>query len=1086
MMRVTTLYARSARATAEYYTKYLTKADGELPGRWTGQQAPGLGLTGEVTTEALEALLSGTHPTTHNTLGRPFADRTTKTGATIPAVAGFDATLSAPKSLSVWWALTGDDGLAVCHDIAVKAVIDTIEKYGATTRVRSNGRRMHLDTNGLTVAVFRQSTSRADDPNLHTHVVISSKVQTADGRWLALDARMLKKHQRTLGGLYQSVLRAELTHRYGVAFNEIVSGQAEIAGISPDVLNAFSKRTEVIDAEMTNRLAEFVDRNGRDPSIRERAAIERATAADTRDKKTDATLPDLKQRWEHEAAHYMVNGAILTRDIADAARRQPAPPTTMSIETVVEQLSEKMSTWHRMDVLRALCDTAPQQPNIDGKTWIKVLDRSVDAVLDTCIDLDPTSETTPRRTSDGRSVWIEPIASHSTSSHVLAQEEHILTFATTAQLDPPTHSSTIDGPGLDGGQHEAAAAIAGNDRLVLVVGPAGAGKTTMLRSAVTDLHANRRAVIGLAPTAKAAHVLETETGMLADTVAKLLYDLDHPENSNAMGDPGPGTTVIIDEAGMLNTADLHQIVVHAEQREWRVALVGDPYQLQAVGRGGMFKELCDTGRIVELEHLHRFTNRWEAQASLQLREGSPAVLYTYEAHDRIKPGTLDEHFDTITNAWAASRNSRETISITTTRNEDVESINNHIQRCRITSGELDTDTLVELADDDWAMIGDIVATRRNDRRLRTSTGEAVRNRERWSVVDTNRDGEITVTRLGGHGTVTLPADYVRQHVRLAYATTEHGAQGETADRSITLATNATTGRGLYVGMTRGRDENVALVVTETHDIAEARDILETALAIDRADVPATRHRRDLHATVPQAPALRPRCIIPDWFDEYRASVGHQLESARAELADSRAESNERWASVKGLEDRYGELEKLCAPIDQEVRNLGQAVEEVERLRRSASRAANNAGPFGRRRARIELNDVTDALNGARHDLDEYRSEHAQLLDERANAAAAIRFQRNEADTSDTLAEWDGLPKQFEQLDGLAQALDTWRSWANGRSVAETDLSDAVDTLQRIKDDQPRSLVQSLGRDEHTAIERDRIADIDGPGLEIDF
>lgn len=82
------------------------------------------------------------------------------------------------------------------------------------------------------VAAFRQTTSRLNDPQLHTHVVVSAKVQTVDGRWLALDARMLKRQQRTFGGLYQSVLRAELTHRYGTAFTEIVTGQAEI-GRSP-------------------------------------------------------------------------------------------------------------------------------------------------------------------------------------------------------------------------------------------------------------------------------------------------------------------------------------------------------------------------------------------------------------------------------------------------------------------------------------------------------------------------------------------------------------------------------------------------------------------------------------------------------------------------------------------------------------------------------------------------------------------------------------------------------------------------------------------------------------------------------------
>ena len=151
-------------------------------------------------------------------MGNPFVDRVHKSGKVMHWVAGFDATFSAPKSSSVWWAQSGDEGLAEGHDVAVRAVVDAVERYGSATRVRSNGRRLHPDSQGLTAAVFRQTTSRLDDPQLHSHVMISSKVQTDDGRWLALDARVLKGYQRALGGLYQSVLRAELTARYGVAF----------------------------------------------------------------------------------------------------------------------------------------------------------------------------------------------------------------------------------------------------------------------------------------------------------------------------------------------------------------------------------------------------------------------------------------------------------------------------------------------------------------------------------------------------------------------------------------------------------------------------------------------------------------------------------------------------------------------------------------------------------------------------------------------------------------------------------------------------------------------------------------------------
>ncbi len=97
------------------------------------------------------------------------------------------------------------------------------------------------------MAAFRQSTSRLDDPQLHTHLVISSKVQTADDRWLALDARFLKQHQRALGGLYQSVLRAEVAERLGLRFGPVVNGQAEIAGVPEVLLEVFSKRAAQIE-----------------------------------------------------------------------------------------------------------------------------------------------------------------------------------------------------------------------------------------------------------------------------------------------------------------------------------------------------------------------------------------------------------------------------------------------------------------------------------------------------------------------------------------------------------------------------------------------------------------------------------------------------------------------------------------------------------------------------------------------------------------------------------------------------------------------------------------------------------------------
>ena len=140
---------------------------------------------------------------------------------------------------------------------------------------------------------------------------------------------------------------------------------------------------------------------------------------------------------------------------------------------------------------------------MSGHRWAATLERAADRVLDQLVDLDPPGDTT-RRASDGRSVWIEPTAPRFTSEPVLAQEEAILTWAMAAQADPPAPSTTVDRDGLDPLQADAAAAVAGDDRLVLVVGPAGAGKTRMLAAAVDDLHAQGRVVFAVAPTAKAA------------------------------------------------------------------------------------------------------------------------------------------------------------------------------------------------------------------------------------------------------------------------------------------------------------------------------------------------------------------------------------------------------------------------------------------------------------------------------------------------------------------------------------------------------------------------------------------------------
>ena len=207
--------------------------------------------------------------------------------------------------------------------------------------------------------------------------------------------------------------------------------------------------------------------------------------------------------------------------------------------------------------------------------------------------------------------------------------------------------------------------------------------------------------------------------MRADTVAKLLHEWQRPDRP-----PLPeyrlraGTTVVVDEAGMVSTPALHQLVSLAEANQWRLVLVGDDRQLQAVGRGGLFAELCANGRVDQLERLHRFKHDWEAAASLQLRSGDPRALDAYEAHDRIIPGTLDDHLAAM--ADIVDRTSR--VAATPWPSSPPRMIMSTPSTTPSKSPESPPDSSTrtspqQIAGGECAHVGDVVATRRNDRTL---------------------------------------------------------------------------------------------------------------------------------------------------------------------------------------------------------------------------------------------------------------------------------------------------------------------------------------------------------------------------------
>ena len=281
-----------------------------------------------------------------------------------------------------------------------------------------------------------------------------------------------------------------------------------------------------------------------------------------------------------------------------------------------------------------------------------------------------------------------------------------------------------------------------------------------------------------------------------------------------------GTTVVADDAGMLDTADLYHLTQLAEVNSWRLVLVGDPHQLQAVGRGGMFHELTVTGRVHELDRIHRFTEPWQAEASLALRRGDPDAARAYVDHGRVQtlhPALVTERI-AQTHQRVTSRG--RTVAITTSSAATARAINEEIQWQR--HRRRPRGPSIPLADGTELHLGDQIATRRNHPGLVTDTGIAVRNRHTWIVTAIHADGGIAVTD-DTHGTVTLPPDYVAEHVELGWAVTGYGNQGITADHAICVIEPGTTRAGVYVGLTRGRDRNTAIILdpTGTADPEEA-------------------------------------------------------------------------------------------------------------------------------------------------------------------------------------------------------------------------------------------------------------------------
>jgi hypothetical protein len=347
-------------------------------------------------------------------------------------------------------------------------------------------------------------------------------------------------------------------------------------------------------------------------------------------------------------------------------------------------------------------------------------------------------------------------------------------------------------------------------RLQLAIAPAGAGKTTALRTLTHAWLEGGGHVLGLAPSAAAATQLRDQTGAPTDTLAKLTWSLhlNHPagELPDWVYSIGPSTLVLIDEAGMADTLSLDTAVLFIMSRGGSVRLIGDDQQLAAIGAGGVLRDIQASHGAVRLTELHRFADPAEAAASLALRGGRPEAVGFYLDRQRVHIGDLATITQNLFDAWRADHNDGlDSIMLAPTR--DLVAELNRLARAHRLAAAPTAGPEVGLADGNRASAGELIITRRNDRRLRTSASDWVKNGDRWTVLTADHDGGLRAQHPRTGRTIQLSTSYVRDFVELGYATTIHTAQGITADTMHGLITGNQSRQLLYTMCTRGRLNN---------------------------------------------------------------------------------------------------------------------------------------------------------------------------------------------------------------------------------------------------------------------------------------
>jgi len=1013
--------------------EYLS-GHGESPGRWYGQGAASLGLDGEATKEGFRRLIQGRDPGTGEQLGRAHGRH---------AVTGFDLVLRPSKSVSVLYGL-GDaaTGRAVLEAHHVGLSEATAYLDGQLGARRGHGGAEHVGGNGLLAVGFDHRTSREGDPLVHTHLVVANRVQGPDGRWTALDGRDVYRHRRAADAVYRAVVQRELTRSLGVEWTEADRhGNREVAGMPKELVRAFSKRTEQVNAEV-----ERLEASGR---LRTPRLVKWAVHA-TRKAKEHEAPETLYARWRQEASERGTDPDALVRVVCGrvAARERDQAPSEAMVTKVFDRLvspeglTAQASTFAREEVITAL-----------GAGLVGATRQELEALADRFLGERAVSVVADRALEERR--WTTPellgVERRLVAAAVDRAGERAGLVAPAALREALAAHPTL-GADQAGMVRDACLDGAG---VRVVVGRPGTGKTYTLGVARHAWQLAGYRVLAAAPTGIATVSLEAEGFEEVATVDRLLAELDSDVSTAVVGERGhrggrplldARTVLVVDEAGMVGSRKLARLLEHAQRDGVKVVLVGDDRQLAAIDAGGGFRALRLRLGASELTENRRQLHAWQREAIELVRQGEvDQAVELYRAHDRVVAAESKQELAlALLNDWwdvwkEAERDPTRDVVVLAARRDEVDRLNTYCQQVLSKHGRLGTDRLT--VEDREVAVGDRVVCGHNAIRQL-----GIANGSRGIVTALDAKARTLTLRLdGSQREVALPRWYLdgrtsqdhNRRVDLAYATTGHRAQGLTKWRALVRVTGAEDVNWFTVQLSRAREDTrlYAVVGPEPHEAAgeldlpdlERRDAFSQIsraldkdgsqrLALDTASTPDVRRlstaglraeRDRLAGRLAEAPQDRARELRR--ATQRRVQAEAELAARREQAASMlrRGRAGERWNLPAGAEavaaqqaDRASRREQQLrahqqrragwleqhAPLVTEYRQVVRALAWQRRARGLAHEATEQDRPGYLREA---LGPVPESTRGKRAwrqaaaHIEEYRSAYRISDPERA-------------------------------------------------------------------------------------------------------